>query len=67
MKGKEHIKGKRKVLYWESDRISFGFGVAFALDYDFSNKYVNKLYSQDVSSLGEFQRLKTFTSKYTFI
>lgn len=40
MKGKEHIKGKREVLQWKSDRISFGFRVAFALDYDFNNKYV---------------------------
>lgn len=40
MKGKGHIKGKRKVLQWESDRISFGLRVAFALDYDFSNKCV---------------------------
>lgn len=40
MKGKGHIKSKRKVLQWKSDGISFGFGVAFALDYDISNKFV---------------------------
>lgn len=54
MKGKEHIKGKGKVLQWESDRISFGLRVAFALDYDFSNKCVTN-YILIVNSLGEFQ------------
>lgn len=51
MKGKGHIKGKRKFLQWECDRISFGFRVAFALDYDFSNKCVTNCILRNFKSL----------------